>query len=154
MLFEFLMTTRKTIKFLFDVMLIILFWANWRNLLKVLFISLMFLYFLSMVLWSLLVVPITQNVLTYDVWFPTSRDLSPIEDASVVIPTCLLRVRSVLHVLVVILYSDQNSDTSFVSTVLIVVSSSSTFICIFKCLISEEQMSGFTIRLRLIIAMK
>jgi hypothetical protein len=87
------------IKFSFDAMLIILIWANSHSLLKDLSVSLTILYFLSMVLWSSLVVPIIRNVLTYVVLFPTSRDLSPIEDASVVIPTCFLHV---LHVLPVV----------------------------------------------------
>jgi hypothetical protein len=55
---------------------------------------------LSMELISMLVVTLTtRNVFTYVTMFPTSRDLSPIEDASVVIPTCFLRV---LHVLPVV----------------------------------------------------
>jgi hypothetical protein len=103
MQFEFLTTIRSMTRFLFDVMLIIHIWENSQNL-KDLSVSLMFLFFRSMVLWSLLVVTITRNVLTYVALFPTLRDLSPIEDASVVIPTCLLHVWRVsclsLHVFI------------------------------------------------------
>jgi hypothetical protein len=103
--FDFLIPTKSMIKkFLFNEMLIIHIWVNLRNLLKDLSVSLTFLFFISMVLWSSLVVPIIQNVLTYVVLFPTSRDLSPIEDASVVIPTCFLRVLHVLPVVACILH--------------------------------------------------
>jgi hypothetical protein len=94
-------------------------------------------------------VPIIRNVLTYVVLFPTSRDLSPIEVASVVIPMCLgvscmswflFYISDQILMLLSYLWF-----SFWCHQILLLIAYSVSFEF-------DEQMSGFTICLQLIIA--